>query len=140
VSCMDQRAEADARGRFRLRRLPLGRPLLVHLQHDQYVSRTLEAEVGPPGVVRGEQFRLSRKRASTPPERVLSELNGDELPALSGAPIRQRVHDHAPSEQDLLRIIELLDSGDVRVVSRLFDYDAGVFTVRAYQLKTTDPS
>jgi hypothetical protein len=138
VSCMGQRDESDARGRFRLRRLPLGRRLLVSLDHPAYAAKTVETgPVAPAGVLVGERFRLTRRRPATPP-RVLSELEGDTLPALSGAPIRTRARDGAPSPLDILRVVELVASGDVRVISRLFDYDGAGFVVRSYRFERGD--
>jgi hypothetical protein len=138
VACMEERTESDARGRFRLRRLPLGRSLLVRLEHDDYKTKAQPRKAAPPGVMRGEQFRLARKPAHAPPERALSELQGDRLPALGSAPIRTRAQTSAPREDDLLCITEFLDGGDARVVSRLFDYDGGVFVVRSYRLKRSE--
>jgi len=138
ASCMGQRAESDARGRFRLRRLPLGRRLLVYLEHPAYAAKTVKTEpVAPAGVLVGERFKLTRKRAAVLP-RVLSELEGDKLPALSSAPIRTRAQDGAPSPLDILRVVELLASGDVRVISRLFDYDGASFVVRSYRFERSD--
>jgi Domain of unknown function (DUF4332) len=135
VSCLGEQAQADARGRFRLRRLPLGRPLSLFLDHADFVPRTVEGvEAAPAGVVRAERFRLLRPHASTPSPRVLSELNGDTLPSLAGGAVRSRVRDGAPDENDLLRVIGLPDTGEVRAASRLFDYDGGLFIVRVYRL------
>lgn len=133
-----QTVESDARGRFRLRGLPLGHPVLVYLEAHGYVAKTVEVDAAPPKVVRGEQFRLSLRRATTPAERVLSELNGDELPPLAGAPVRQRAQNTAPPEHDILRVVEVLAGGDARVISRLFDYSEGVFVVRSYRLAPAD--
>ena len=57
------------------------------------------------------------------------------LPALSGAPVRTRVQAEAPSERDVLRVIERLGDGGVRAVSRLLDYASGTFTARVYHLQ-----
>jgi hypothetical protein len=124
-----------------LRRLPLGRQLLVYLDHPAYVPKTVKTgPVAPAGVVVGEQFRLTRKRAATQAQAplVLSELAGQQLPALSGAQIRTQAQDGAPSPRDILRVVEVLASGDVRVVSRLFDYVGGGFVVRSYRFKRSD--
>jgi Domain of unknown function (DUF4332) len=138
VSCMSQQAETDVRGRFRLRRLPLGRRLLLHLEHSDYAAKTVEiGPVAPAGVLVSQQFRLTRKAAAAT-LRVRSELQGDRLLTLSGAPIRVRVQDEAPSELDLLRIVELPESGNVRVVSCLFDFDGSAFIVRSYRLGRED--
>ncbi|MDQ2974018.1 MAG: DUF4332 domain-containing protein [Acidobacteriota bacterium] len=139
VSCMGQRVESDARGRFRLRRLPLGRRLLVYFEHPAYAAKTVKTgPVAPAGVLVGKRFRLARKRAGAPPPRVLSELEGDKLPALSGAPVRERAQDGAPSPLDILRVVELLASGNVRVISHLFDHDGADFLVRSYRFKRRD--
>lgn len=139
VFCMGQRAESDPRGRFRLRRLPLGRQLLVYLEHPAYAAKTVKTgPVAPAGVLVGERFRLARKRVGMPTPRLRSELEGDKLPALSGAPVSMRAQDGAPSPRDFLRVVELLASGDVRVISRLFDYDGARFLVRSYRFKHGD--
>jgi hypothetical protein len=138
VKCMGKRAVSDARGRFRIRRLPLGRELIVHLQHPDHLSKTVPTtRVAAPGVLLGERFRLSRRPATSPPgpqPAALSELRGDRMPSLSGASIAIRVQDEAPAEHDLLRVVELPDAGGARAVSRLLDYEAGGFVVRSYRL------
>ncbi len=135
VSCLEQHGVTDAVGRFRLLRLPLGRPLSLFLDHADYVARTVEdVDAAPAGVVRAQRYRLVQRRASSPAPRVLSELDGDELPSLAASAVRLRVQDGAPAEDDLLRVIEIADTGEVRVASRLFAYDSGVFIVRSYRL------
>lgn len=136
ISCMGRRAKSDARGRFRLRRLPLGRRLFVYLEHPTYSARRVEAgPAAPSGVLVGEQFRLARVRAGASSPRVLSELRGDQLPALSESPVRVQVVDGPPSPLDILRVIEFLASGDVQVGARLFDHDGSDFVVRSYRFK-----
>jgi Domain of unknown function (DUF4332) len=137
VSCLDQQTETDARGRFRLRRLPLDRALIVRLEHDGHRPKAEASRAVPPGFVSGQQFRLARKLSHTQSERVLSELDGDVLPPREGAPIRARAQTGAPSERDLLRVTELTDDGGARVASRLFDYDNGIFIVRTYRLTSS---
>jgi hypothetical protein len=136
VSCMAKHAETDARGRFRLTRLPLGRALAVHLEHPDYNAKTFETrQIAPAGVLVGARFRLTKRKANAPAPRPLSELQGDVLPALSGAPIGLRVQTDPPSQRDVLRLVERMANGDARLVSRLLDYAAGVFTVREYRFK-----
>jgi hypothetical protein len=135
VSCVDVRGVTDPRGRFRLRRLPLGRPLSVYLDQANYVARTVEAvEPVSAGVVGAERFRLTRRRASSPAPRILSELEGDVLPSLSGGVFRLRVQDGDPAADELLRVIEYHENGDLSASSRLFTYQDGVFVVRSYRL------
>src|SRR4029453_10313929 len=138
---MDQPTVSDARGRFRLRRLPLGRALQVVLEHPDFKATTQPSSVAPPGVLRGEQFRLLPKpahAAAPAAARVLSELNGDRLPDLGSAPFTTRAQTGAPSHRDVLCVQEFLAGGDVRLVSCLFDYDNGIFVVRTYRFEPTD--
>jgi hypothetical protein len=139
VRCMGIDGKTDARGRFRLRRVPLGRPALVSLSHARYVPVTAEARsVVPSGVLAGESFRLTRKKAggASAPS-VLSELTGDALPPLDGASFTERVQTASPSKVDLLVVNELLQGGIVRVASRLFDFDGTLHIVRVYRLPAT---
>jgi hypothetical protein len=140
VSCLGIDSRTDARGRFRLRRLPLGRAAQVALSHASYVSRTFEtSNVVPSGVLAGESFQLTRKKKATGAVApvVLSELAGDVLPPLEGASFTERVQTTAPSRADLLVVNELLQGGVVRAVSRLFDFDGTLHIVRAYRLPAT---
>lgn len=135
VECMGRKAQSDARGRFRLRRLPLGKRVLMHLAHTKYIEKTVEAHhVVPPGVLVGELFRLTRRKSGTGSPIMLSELHGDVLPPLGSAPIVSRVQAGAPSTEDLLRVVEFPKSGGVRVVSRFFDFDGKAFVVRVYRI------
>lgn len=137
ASCMGKHAETDARGRFRLTRLPLGRTLAVHLEHPDHNAKTFQTrQIAPPGVLVGAQFRLTKRSPNAAAPRPLSELEGDTLPPLSGAPVRLRVQTDAPSQRDVLRVVERLENGDTRLVSRLLDFAAGVFTVREYRFKS----
>jgi Domain of unknown function (DUF4332) len=140
VSCLGIDGRTDARGRFRLRRLPLGRAARVALSHASYVSRTFEARnVVPSGVLAGETFQLTRKKkaAVTVAPMVLSELAGDVVPPVEGASFTERVQTTAPSRADLLVVNQLLEGGSVRAVSRLFDFDGTLHIVRAYRLPAT---
>ena len=139
ASCMRQQAQSDERGRFRLRRLPLGGRLLVHLQHPDYAPKSVKVRAAAPaGVLTGERFGLVRRRAGAPGLRVLSELAGDKLPAFSGASITIRVQQGVPSPLDILQVNEFLPNGDVRIISRLFDYDGETFIVRSYRFERND--
>jgi hypothetical protein len=131
--------KTDARGRFRIRRVPLGRPALVSLSHARYVPVTVAARsVVPSGVLAGESFRLTGKKAGgTSAPLVLSELSGDVLPPLDGASFTERVQTASPSKVDLLVVNELLQGGVVRVASRLFNFDGTLHIVRVYRLPST---
>lgn len=136
VRCLGKGAESDARGRFRIRRLPLGRPVVVHLEHPDYRALTVEtSRIAAPGILLGEHFQLSSKRSASPRVGVPSELRGDRIPSTSSAPVTIREQDRPPPENDLLRVFEVPESGDARAVSLLFDYDAGVLVVRSFRLK-----
>lgn len=137
VECMGRKAQSDARGRFRLRRLPLGRHLLVHFTHPKYLEKSVEAQhAAPPGVLAGESFKLTRRKLGEVTPNVLTELHGDELPPLGSAPIVSRVQTGAPSSSDMLQVVELPKNGGVRAISRLFDFDGKTFIVRTYRIST----
>jgi hypothetical protein len=137
---MGTRVVSDARGRFRIRRLPLGRELLVHLAHSDYNEKSVaSARIVAHQVLVGEQFRLTRRSATTTTApRTLSELRGDLLPSPRGAAITTRAQTSAPAPNDLLRVFEVPAAGGARAVSRWLDYEAGVFIARTYRLTATD--
>jgi hypothetical protein len=136
VACLGIATKTDARGRFRIRRLPLRNPVLVSLSRSGYASRVVEtSQVVPSGVLAGDSFPMFRtKPGRAAPPTVLSELAGDEVPPLGSAPFTLRVQSAAPARNDLLAVNERLDGGAVRAVSRLFDFDGTYHVVRVYRL------
>jgi len=133
VSCMGRRDVTDARGRFRLRRLPLGRRLLVNLAQPNFRTKTVEADPVAPNTVVGQQFRLAARPPGAQPDRPRSEMAGDKLPDRSGGSFRMKVQDAPPSRREILRVVEIVDGQPVRLVSRMFDYDDG-FVVRIFKM------
>lgn len=135
VSCMGIRTSTDARGRFRIRRLPLGSQVLVHFEHEAYTSKSVSTKrVAMPNVLLGATFRLTEKRTPSAKSTLLSELEGDQLPRIRGAAVTTKAQTTLPSQHDLLRVVEVDQQGQIQLASRLLNYENGRFVVRTYRM------
>lgn len=124
-------AVSDARGRFRVIRLPLDRAVVVTVHHASLGYRTWRAvPVVRPGALEGRTFELAGRRQVA---RVLSERRGDRLPPLAGSVVVTRAGSDAPGPEDVLAVLERRADG-VRVVSRFLDFEDGRFVRRTHTL------
>jgi hypothetical protein len=136
VSLGARRQQTDARGRFRLLRLPLGRALPLLVEHPEYEPLVVER---PPLAldldVVGVRVLRPRPRAADAaprPRSRLSELDGDVLPVPNGHRVRETMTPVADlRDGDVFLVHELYRSApDAKLVSRFKDYEDGVFLVR----------
>lgn len=125
-------AVTDARGRFRLVGLRLGRPVAVTITNPGKAVRTFPSvAVHPSAALVGRSFRLPAR--SSAPTR-LSALRGDTLPALGSAPVTTAAQSGAPTSDDLLVVVGFHANGDARAASLFLDFADGRFVVRTYRL------
>ncbi|HYX72090.1 MAG TPA: DUF4332 domain-containing protein [Nitrososphaera sp.] len=139
IGNIEQRS--DARGRFRLLRIPLGTSLPLFIAHGDYLPRLIES----PNITRdvntlGVQVFIMEKRAdaSTPqaPLLSLSEMDGDTLPITSGQRVRTVELDKdklRPS--DILKLSKLYKSvPEAQLVSRFKSFIDGEILIHTLRL------
>ncbi|HJQ78934.1 MAG TPA: DUF4332 domain-containing protein [Lacipirellulaceae bacterium] len=131
--------QSDARGRFRILRIPLGRDIPLRIDHPDYEMLLVERPriAIDADVIEVHVIQLTPRSAGTEPAAPvrLSELDGDELPVFDGQQIR---HVTIGADQiqagDILMVREFYASStDVQLVSRLKAYENGqvlVYVVR----------
>jgi hypothetical protein len=128
-------ATTDARGRFRLARIPLGRIIPLRIEHPDFPPRVVER----PRVARsGEAVDVqvfSLGIPGAPPAARLSELDGQAIPVPQGHTVRQvAIQPDQLRAGDILMVREVdAARAEVELVSRLKAYESGevlVFVVR----------
>jgi predicted flap endonuclease-1-like 5' DNA nuclease len=125
---------SDARGRFRVTRLPLGRKVTVTVLHPTLGYRlSTGIAVAPSSAIVGEVFILSGKKQLS---KLHTELKGDHLPPLGSATITTRAEPAAPDPSDILIMVSRYAGGDARLASRFLDFDGGRFVRRTYRMPT----
>jgi len=134
-------ARTDARGRFHLLRLPLGRRVPLRIDHPRFRELVVEEPrlALDSDLVAVQEFTLERfrgRRKPMPPQPSLSELNGDTLPTPTGQPFK--VVPIRPSqlhEREILMVQQVpAGRGEVKLVCRLRAYERGAFIVRTVQV------
>jgi hypothetical protein len=136
VTVAGRAAATDARGRFRVTRLPLDRKATVTIHHSELGWKLVRSvPVARSSALVGQSFVLSGRPARP---KVLSELRGDRLPPLGGAPIAARVEPGAPDPTDILMVIDRYANGDARAASRFLDFEEGRFLRRVYRIPAAD--
>jgi hypothetical protein len=135
-------AVTDARGRFRLRRLRLGRDAILTIAKDSFVTHSETVSPSPTTNVVVAQFTLvravrQRPRRSGQPAAALSELRGDRMPPMQG----QNVTSHevplaSLQPQELVVLTEFYANGtDAKIVSKLLEFDGTRFVARWVRLR-----
>ncbi len=136
VTVAGRAAVSDARGRFRVIRLPLDQKPIVTVHHPALGYRLAqEIPVFRSSALVGQTFVLSGRPAKP---KVLTELRGDKLPPIGGAPISTRVEPGGPDQTDILMVIDRHPNGDARAASRFLDFEAGRFVRRVYRMASGD--
>ena len=126
-------ATSDARGRFRITRLPLDRKVTVTVLHPTLGYKlTTGISVAPSAALVGQIIILPGTKHSPEP---LTELKGHHLPPVGSASITTRAETGAPDTSDILMLIDRYADGDSRLASRFLDFDAGQFVRRTYRMK-----
>jgi hypothetical protein len=124
VRCFGNDVLSDARGRFRILRLPLWYGVGVLVEKDGFAPVTEKTSgLAPPDVVAGRRFALRRRRVRA---RELSELKGDTLPA--GIGTSTRIHteqvDRIPA-REIVTLVEFTKRGRARLASCFRSYTDG---------------
>lgn len=130
------RTASDAHGHFRLFRIPLGKKISLRISHPGHEALLVEAPrlATDPAVVGGQAFQMTAPGAETPASGILSELDGDEVPATYRRTRQVALAPEELREGDVLVVREFYSSApDVQLVSKLKAYRDGellVYTVR----------
>gem|GEM_PF-2837495 len=125
-------ATTDARGRFRVIRLPLDRPAIGAIHHPALGARLApKVPVLRTGALEGQSFVLPGRPQ---PPVALSERLGDRLPPLGGSTMTTRTEPGSPAPDDILMVISRHPGGDARAVSRFLDFAEGRFVRRIYRI------
>jgi hypothetical protein len=121
----------DARGRFRVTRIPLWtNPTLVVTHPEHRPGRFRIGRLNPSHVVYQQTFRVRPAPAGRPsPSIVRMEVRGEVLPPLGDGPIRARsVEREELLDGDVLALVEFsADRKRAKLVSKLLVYEDGVF-------------
>jgi hypothetical protein len=142
VQLLGNEQTTDARGRFQMFRLPLGRRLpVLRIAHPRF--EPLEIEEPPiapdPDVVSVEVYALrkAKKGANKDGPVALSELNGDTLPTPTGQPLRVVAMAPDAIENGDILMVETIPKrkGPLTLVSRFKGFENGVFIVRTVKVE-----
>jgi hypothetical protein len=121
----------DARGRFRVTRIPLWtNPTMVVTHPEHRPGRFRLGRLNPSHVVNQQTFRVRPAPAGRPsPSTVRMEVRGEVLPPLGDGPIRARsVEREELIDGDVLAVVEFsADRKRAKLVSKLLVYEDGVF-------------
>lgn len=129
-------SESDARGHFRVLRIPLGKAVALHITHPDFQALVIEQPriSRGIGVVGGQTFRMQPTSAESPEPATLSELLGDVLPSTYRSTRQVALAPEELRDGDILVVREFYSSGpEAQLVSRLKSYCNGelsVYTVR----------
>ena len=129
-------SESDAHGHFRVFRIPLGKRIPLQISHADHETLLVEQPriATDAGVIGGQTFRLEPRSSEPAAPGVLSELDGDVLPATYRKALQVPLAPDALREGDVLVVGLFYSSApDVQLVSRLKahrDGDLLVYTVR----------
>jgi uncharacterized protein DUF4332 len=128
--------KSDAHGHFRVFRIPLGKRTPLQISHPDHAALLVEQPriATDVGVVGGQTFQLKPRSSETAAPGVLSELDGDVLPATYRRARQVSMAPDALRAGDVLVVREFYSAApDVQLVSRLKAYRDGdllVYTVR----------
>jgi hypothetical protein len=129
-------ARTDARGRFRIAGLRLGRGLAVTIDHPAKRGRTFLGVVAQPATALADRrFRLTGRPS---PARRLSAMAGDALPPLGSAPLTTEARDEPPLPRDRFILLEFYRNGDGKLGSLFLDFAEGRFVMRTYRVAKAD--
>ena len=132
VQCHGMTVVSDARGRFRLKGLPVGVPVTLTIRHPEKRAKTFPGVTAhPSAALIGQGFRLTGRPV---PAARQSSLSGDVLPLPGSAPITTEAQSGAPPAGDVLRLVSRYANGDARAVSMFPDFAQGRFILRTYRL------
>ena len=125
-----RRGTTSDSGRFRITRVPLGRPTYELVLEKEGFETRVEAGLRPAhgdGTLELRTFQLDPAPASAPEPRRLSELEGNRLPPMAGQPI---AIEELPElrARDVLKVREL-EGDDAVLLSKFRAYSAGSFLV-----------
>jgi hypothetical protein len=128
-----QNAVADARGRFRVMRIPLWARSTAFISHPEYRSGRFPLNrVQPSTATNVQSFQLRVLPQGVPAEpEVLMEVRGDRLPPVGDSQISSREVQRADLlERDILTVVERSADGErVKLVSKLLICEDGRFLV-----------
>ena len=139
IGNIEQRS--DARGRFKLLRIPLGTSLPLYLIHGDYATKMIEApKIACDVNTLGVQFFVMEKRtdASAPqvPLLSLSEMDGDVLPITSGQRVKAiEMNKDNLRASDVLKLSKLHNSAPkAQLVSRFKSFVDGEILIHTLRL------
>jgi hypothetical protein len=134
------RATADARGRARIARIPLGRRTRLIVERAGFTTAVIEldAPLLDEAYVGVEVIHLEPAvaGAAAPPE-LLSEYDGDVLPALSEHGMTSETREGVPlRERDVLMLRRFHENGTtVQVTSKFLDFRDGSFVAVSFRVE-----
>jgi hypothetical protein len=129
--------ESDARGRFRVLRIPLGKTIALQITHPDFDALIDEHPkiATDIGVAGGGVFQLKPSGTESPEPITLSELHGDAVPATYRKTQQVMMSPGELRDGDLLVVGELYSSApDARLVSRLKSYRNGELLIHSVRL------
>lgn len=131
-------ATTNAKGRFRLLRIPLGRSVSLVVSKNGYAKSVVNVPpvATDPELISSLQLQLVPEDANPAPVIRLSELGGDRLPEMVGYEVRTERKELADLQHgDVLIVQKFYESApDALLVSRYRDWFEDAFIVREYRV------
>jgi hypothetical protein len=134
------RSDTDEHGRFRVLRIPLGRPVALQITHADYATLRVEhpSIAADIGVLTAATFRMEAAGPETGEAATLSELEGDAIPATYRSARRVVLPPDQLRNGDILVVREVSSSAaEVQLVSRMKSFRDGELLVHTVRLPSS---